>query len=331
MKKVSIIVPMYNSFHMMGRCLNVIEKQEAAEIELIIVDDCSKDDSFEKAQEYAASSKLDIKVVKNDRNGGPGYSRNHGLRHITGDYVTFVDSDDYFTDNFTEVLAPLLETDIDCVIFDYLNVDENGNTISSGKSIGARKVTPGYIDPKFAFVYTYGSTCGKIYKSELILKNGVNFGEFFRGEDMLFTKGALAFAQKVYYLAAELYMYVQHLGSLMHNELLLDERNSQRAYDLLKRSISTNGCEEELLAIELREVLYSTVLIKVAKKEPRATIVEYIRKKCTKKHLKNKYFLNQVKRVKLVVRLAYHKNIFAISLICKYKQRKKQSAIKSDK
>ena len=251
MKKISIIVPVYNSFHMMGRCLEVLEKQASADIELIIVDDCSKDDSFARATEYAKSSKLNIKVIKNDRNGGPGYSRNNGLKHVTGDYITFVDSDDYFADNFTEELAPLLEQDIDCVIFDYLNVDEQGNTISGGKSIGMGEIVPGYIDSRVAFVYTYGSTCGKIYKSEIVLNNDVKFGDFFRGEDMLFTKTALAFSQKVYYLASKLYMYVQHSGSLMHNESLLDERNSQRAFELLKNSVPADIFKEELQAIEL--------------------------------------------------------------------------------
>ena len=327
MKKISIIIPMYNSFHMMGRCLGVMEKQTAAEIELIIVDDCSKDDSFEKAQEYAAASKLDIKVVKNDRNGGPGYSRNHGLEYVTGDYVTFIDSDDYLADNFSEAIAPLLDIDVDCVIFDYLNVDEKGNTISHGKSIGTRTVIPGYMDPKFAFVYTYGSTCGKIYKSELVLKHGVKFGELFRSEDMLFTKCALAFVQSVYYSNQELYMYVQHSGSLMHNEALLDERNSQIAFSILKDLINECNLSEELLAVELREVFYSTVLIKVAKREPRKAIVSYVKNNFSNAHFDNAYFADQPKHVKLVTLLAKYKLVFLISLIWKYKQKKRKKAV----
>ena len=327
MKKISVIIPMYNSFHMMERNFSVLSKQVDAEIEIIIVDDCSADDSFIKAKEYAEKSELNIIVIKNDKNGGPGYSRNNGIKYATGDYFTFVDSDDYLSDDFSTIIAPYLAEEYDCVIFDYANVDENGTVLSYGKSIGGKNIQPGNLEPKTAFVYTYGSTCGKIYKKELVVNNDIRFGELFRNDDMPFTKVAIALSERVYYCNKCLYMYVQHSNSLMHNESLINEQNSQIAFSLLSEKLQGRGFEEELLALELREVLNNTVLIKVAKKESRKDIIQFIRLKYKKEHFKNKYFSDQPTYLKIISWCAYYRLIFLIKLIWKYKRWKRSKAV----
>ncbi len=328
MKKISIIVPMYNSFHMMKRNLEVLEKQKAADIELIIVDDCSKDDSFMKAKEYASKSPLKTVVVRNEKNSGPGVSRNNGIDLATGDYITFADSDDYFADNYTEVLAPLMEDGIDCVIYDYVNVDENGAVLSRGRSIGGGNVSRGKIDPRVAFTYTGGSTMCKIYRRKSLEKSGARFGEYFRNEDMPFTKHAIAMSESVYYCPENLYHYVQVATSLMHDASLLDEANCQRSFSILSERLEGKGFEEELLAIELREVLNNTVLIKLQKKSPRKEILQYIRSNYSKKHIQNKYFSQLPKHVRIVSYCAYYRSIVMLSLIVKYKNYRQSKGIK---
>ena len=326
MKKISIVVPMYNSFHMMKRNLDVLTKQTKAEIELIIVDDCSTDDSLSAANEYASRSSFDVIVIQNEKNGGPGVCRNIGIAHATGDYVTFVDSDDYFSDNYTEILAPLLETDVDCVIYDYCTVDENGNHLATGKSIENSAVVQGYVDARIALTYTAGSTMCKIYRREALLRSGAQFGEYFRNEDMPFTKHAIALSESVYYCAEYLYHYVQMSTSLMHNTKLLDERNCQRSFSILAERLSGRDLDRELLAIELREVLNTTVLIKIQKKESRASIRQYIRSHYSKAHIRNPYFANLPKHVKIISYCAYYKSILALTLILKYKEHKQKKS-----
>lgn len=318
MIKFSIIVPMYNSFHLMEHNLRVLEKQKAAEIELILVDDCSKDDSYSKAMLYAETSSIAVKVIRNQVNSGPGVSRNNGIALATGEYITFVDSDDYFSDDFSDVLVPILNQGIDCVIFDYVNVDEKEKRLSSGRTMEI-PFDQELIDKKMAFVFTHGSTCGKVYRRTMIVENQVRFGEFFRGEDTVFTKHAISVSEKIYYAAVPLYHYVQTPNSLMHNASLLDEGNCQRAFALLKERIDQKQWQEELVALELREVLNNTVLIKLQKNESTKRIKAYIRENYSRQHLTNKYYSYWPKHVKVVAVLAYHQQIFILSLVLKLK------------
>lgn len=328
MKKISVIIPMYNSFHMMERNLNVLSKQVDAEIEIIIVDDCSVDDSFVKAKEYAENNKLDVIVIQNEKNSGPGYSRNNGIKHATGDYLTFADSDDYLSDDFTKVLAPILEENWDCVIFDYVNVDKDGNFISAGKSIGTLEVMPGALSTQKACVYAKGAPWGKIYRKEIIIQNNVRFLNLFRAEDMPFTKHAIAVSKRIYYCSAQLYRYVQLSTSLMHNDNLIDEKNCQLAFSYLKDKLPSDDFKEELLAIELREILNNTVLIKVAKNERRKDIIQFIRLKYKKEHFKNKYFSGQPTYLKIISYCVYYRLLFLIKLIWKYKCWKRRKIVK---
>lgn len=328
MKKISVIVPMYNSFRRMKKNLEVLSAQKDAEIELILVDDCSTDDSYAQALDYAAGSSFPFILIKNEKNSGPGVSRNNGLIHATGDYLIFVDSDDYFSENFTKELAPLLEKDIDCVVFDYVKADETGKILSAGSSVGCQRLSTGFLDVRTALVYTYGSTMCKIYKKEVIEKSGARFGEYYRNEDMPFTKHAIAFSGSVYYLPVPLYHYVQHSASLMHDASLCDEKDSERSFSLLSARLAGRGYDEELKAMELREILNNTVLIKIEKKEPRREIVRYIRTHYSKEHLKNKYFGDLSRREKIISRCAYHRNILALSIILKYKHHVKNKETK---
>ncbi len=319
MKKISIITPMYNSFWFMKKNLAVLEKQEDALTDLIIVDDCSKDDSFARAKEYAKESKIEIKVIKNEKNGGPGFSRNRGIEQATGDYVTFVDSDDYLADDFTKKLAPVMEKNFDCIIVDYLNVDENGETVSCGKSVETG-ITGSDIDGRIAFVYTNASTWGKIYRRESLINSGAKFGEYFRGEDMPFSKHAIAMSETVYYLEENLYMYVQRQTSLMHDDSLLDESNCQRSFAILKERLADKGFDEELVSIELREVLNNTLFIKLRKGAPRKEILSYIKNHYTKEHIKTKYFAGYPKHVKITSYLALYRCVFLLRLLSRYKE-----------
>lgn len=98
MSKISIIIPAYNSTNTISRCINSIQSQTFSDFELIIIDDCSLDDTLSKIENYADKDKR-IKVFKNQTNMGAGYSRNKGLSIATGDYISFIDSDDFIDTN----------------------------------------------------------------------------------------------------------------------------------------------------------------------------------------------------------------------------------------
>ena len=109
MPRFSVVIPVYNSYNLLEKCLETLEEQTYKDFEVVIVDDCSTDNSFEKLQNYSQDSKLNFHVFKNDKNSGPGETRNNGIRNATGEYVIFIDSDDYIETNSLELINKVIE------------------------------------------------------------------------------------------------------------------------------------------------------------------------------------------------------------------------------
>ncbi len=99
MAKISIIIPVYNSEKYIRRCLNSILNQTFQDFEIILIDDNSKENSLKIISEIEKIHKDKIKILKNAKNVGAGASRNKGLKIASGEYITFIDSDDYIEKN----------------------------------------------------------------------------------------------------------------------------------------------------------------------------------------------------------------------------------------
>lgn len=124
---VSVIVPIYNVEKYLARCLDSIVRQTYQNLEIILVNDGSTDGSFEICQQYA---KNDARIrLFTQENQGLSVARNTGLDHMNGEYVVFVDSDDYISVYFVEILlSKLLEYDVEIAISDRLEVDDTEDT-----------------------------------------------------------------------------------------------------------------------------------------------------------------------------------------------------------
>ena len=103
MEKVSIIVPIYNTRHMVERCLDSLIQQTYKNIEILLVDDGSTDGSGEICKVYKKNNEKISYIYQ--ENQGVSKARNTGLQYATGKYITFVDSDDYVRKNFVEILV----------------------------------------------------------------------------------------------------------------------------------------------------------------------------------------------------------------------------------
>ena len=106
--KISVIVPVFNAEDYLHVCLNSILKQTYQNFEIICIDDCSTDSSLE-ILEYFQIKDSRIKILKNDVNSGPGFSRNKGLNIAKGKYISFLDSDDWFSSDAFEILIEIAE------------------------------------------------------------------------------------------------------------------------------------------------------------------------------------------------------------------------------
>lgn len=103
MDKVSIVVAVYNAEKTLKKCVESLLNQTYNNIEIILVNDCSKDNSLDICNEYSKAND-NVKVISNDRNSGVSATRNNGINNSIGEYICFVDSDDYVESNYIEVL-----------------------------------------------------------------------------------------------------------------------------------------------------------------------------------------------------------------------------------
>ena len=119
MPKISVILPVYNSSLYLRQCLDSIKNQTFSDIEVICIDDCSKDDSYAILQEYAQNDKR-FKILRNRINHGTGYTRNKGLKIAKGKFILIVDADDWLEPELCELcINKITEKKCTFVIFGY--------------------------------------------------------------------------------------------------------------------------------------------------------------------------------------------------------------------
>lgn len=205
-KDVSIIVPIYNAEKYLKKCIDSIVNQTKKEIEIILVNDGSKDSSEEIIKTYNDKR---IKYYKN-KNQGIGKTRNFGIQKATGKYIMFLDSDDFLKKDACEKLYNKAENNnLDVVICDFYKIFDNGNIeevrIPSFKD-SSLKDNPKILNENLA-------PWAKIYKRTLIVRNEIKFIENLKYEDAPFVLEALDRAKKIGKLDECLNYYAVHDNS----------------------------------------------------------------------------------------------------------------------
>ena len=193
MKKemISIIVPIYNAEKYIEKCLNSLVNQTKKELEFILVNDGSTDNTESIIKKYKDKR---IKYFKN-KNQGIGKTRNFGIKKATGEYLMFIDSDDYLELNACEELYKKAKKEnSDLVICDFYKIYENGKLeeikLPEFKSTTLKKNPTLLLDINLA-------PWNKLYKSTLIKENNISFIENLKYEDAPFVAEALDRAKKI--------------------------------------------------------------------------------------------------------------------------------------
>ncbi len=208
---VSIIIPVYNVEGFLERCLESVKNQTYKDTEVIIVNDGSTDSSPEIINRYVAENP-NFKGFTIE-NSGLGGARNYGFSKATGDYVVFLDSDDYIANDCIEKFAKAAETEnSDIVICNLCDVAEDGTPLSYYKNnfIGSTNV---YDKPKI--LLNRFSAWGKMYKRELFGDLRFVAREWY--EDLRMVPKLFLDAKIITYIDDMLFFYVQRAGSIMNN------------------------------------------------------------------------------------------------------------------
>lgn len=251
---LSIITPFYNNFDDVKKCISNLGRQTLNNFELILINDASTEIGGEELNMKIQSSTIPIKLIHNSKNFGPGFSRNIGIEHAEGEFITFLDSDDYLEENAVEIIfRHYKQYNFDCMVFDYYLCGEKCKIART-----AFKLKQGLIKNDLAFINVSGSTCCKVYKSEVIKNNHILFPEMYIKEDMPFNKAAIYFSSVIYYYRQPLYYYIKKQKSLMHQENAYDIHNDIAAYYFLKAKIKPSS--DLLECIFSKELLYAGVL-----------------------------------------------------------------------
>jgi len=209
---VSVIVPVYNVAPYLARCLDSLVGQTLKDIEIICIDDKSTDNSLEILQEYAKKDSR-IKIIAQKHNGGVAAARNAGIDMATGEYLGFVDSDDYVdTDFYEKLYETAKKNNADMARGNLELVDYNSKKIICNQVLKS-------IQAHGKWHYLYQWWCA-IYKKELLQKNNIKFlpGVSY-SEDIVFLTQCISKSNTVLSVANVFYHYVRRDGSLDTNIL----------------------------------------------------------------------------------------------------------------
>lgn len=205
MPKVSVIVPIYNVEKYLEKCINSLLSQTLEDIQIILVNDGSKDNSGNIAKEYEKNNKDRVIYVEKE-NGGLSDARNYGLKYATGDFIAFLDSDDYIEKNaYEEMYNKAIEENADYVECDFIWEFPN--------KIRVDKQYP-YKNKKEMLSFVRVVAWNKLIKRQLIIDNNLEFPKGLRYEDVEFTYKLIPFINKFAYVDKSFIHYVQREGSI---------------------------------------------------------------------------------------------------------------------
>lgn len=209
--KLSVIIAVYNTEKYVEKCLDSLLNQTYENIELVVINDCSTDGSLKILKKYAKNNN-NIVLIDNKENRGLSYSRNVGLEKSTGEYIGYIDSDDYVDNTYYEkLMKAVINEKADMAITDMKIVYEDASYpdhVTKGCEGNLTKLN--FIKNGLA-----ASACNKVFKRELISKNKFSEGKL--NEDLAVILPAIVSAKKIAYVPDNYYYYVQRGGSIQNS------------------------------------------------------------------------------------------------------------------
>lgn len=233
---VSIIVPIYNAEKFLARCIESLTKQTYQSLEIILINDGSKDNSLAICNDF---KKKDKRIVVIDQeNSGVGKTRNKGIAVAKGKYIVFVDSDDYANANLVEELVKKASEDNSDYVLGGISLIKDGSTIGGAlledKVLNVKEYVESVLLKK-TINYVCGAPYSKLFRTDVIRKHNINFDEKLTyAEDFLFNINYLQFASKISTTSAVLYNYIlfnnNSLTNINYDKSLFEDFLKSRLY-----------------------------------------------------------------------------------------------------
>lgn len=207
--KVSVIVPVYNTEKYLKNCIDSLLKQNFDDYEIIVINDLSPGNAEEIIKSYNDKK---IVYIKNKTNKGIGYNRNLGIKKAKGEYVCFIDSDDYVKEDFiSKMYNYSKENNLDLCVCDYVNVDEEGNKLKEF-NLSDFCIT-NYEENNKILCEINLAPWNKLYKKDMLVKNKIEFSETLKYEDLSFVALSIKNSKKIGKINEQLNYYTIHNNS----------------------------------------------------------------------------------------------------------------------
>ncbi len=271
MAKVSVVIPCYCAEEYIERCLLSLSHQTFTDFDVILVDDCSPDRTIETAMRVISKKKINVKVLRNNKNLGPSFSRRNGIYAAESEYIAFCDADDWYENDFLELMIDYSENERNEVVFcNYKSVYSNGkesyhNTVQPLRNLSKNRLIGQSPD----------SLCCMMVRRSIL--RSVVFPNIRNGEDMAIIPIIVASANTFGFVDECIYNYNCHIGSLSkeYSSTMIDSLESSFLY--IEERIGQEYFEEtEFLGI--RNYLYGSILNLLKASFDRKKAVEILRK-----------------------------------------------------
>lgn len=298
MEKVSIIVPIYNVEKYIERCIKSLISQTYRDIEILLINDGSPDDSKTICERY---EKIDKRIkLYNKENGGLSDTRNYGLKRAKGEYILFVDSDDYIESNTVEVLISEMKKDnLDIVAGNaVLEADGEDKKYLDITKHDKNKVTNGleyYVSSNEADFFQ-ASVCIYMYKRELILENNLFFEKGILHEDEEWTPRVMINAKRVKYINFIFY----HYTASRENSIMNSKDKTKNMVDLFNTYKKLEKIFNETEASREQHKEMNDYLCRVY---INACVLEPVNQKVYKENVDYKFILRNAKKTKTKIKL----------------------------
>ena len=231
MAKVSIIIPVYNVSQYIERCLQSVEAQTMTELEVLLIDNCGTDDSIAKAEAFVVASKrrdISWRFAATATNSGPSGARNLGLQLATGEYVAFLDADDWIEPEMYESLySKAAGADLSCC--DLVQDFEDGRPSRVLRNIVMPQGELAVAERRWLLTHFVSYFTTFIYCREWLMANVIIFPATRSAEDSSFLACCLLAADRIAQTDELLYHYIIHAGSLTQR-CVWKGRDKRRAF-----------------------------------------------------------------------------------------------------
>lgn len=249
MARVSVVIPVYNTAPYLGQCLDSVLHQSLKDIEVICIDDGSTDASPQILHEYAARDPR-VQVISQE-NAGAGVARNTGLDHAAGEYVLFLDSDDWFALDFLQRMVERGDRErADITICRAEECDtRTGERYPSAWMLKTDGLPGETFSPQriagSIFQFTYGWPWDKLYRRDFLKRTGVQFPGLKNSEDVVFVFQSLVLANKIAVLDQVMICHRVNRGSSVSNTRSRQPEAPYQAYRLIRDELESRGILEK--------------------------------------------------------------------------------------